>query len=82
MHVGNESEGTMTLMDYIFLGVCVLALTVMVLGSKVIRAILWETLRHPFRASRIEIDDGHVLVNHSQAVLAKDVQPQTPAGAC
>lgn len=76
-----KGETIMTMIDYIFLAVCVLALAIMLIGSKVVRTILWETLRHPLRSSRIEVDQGQIFVNRSQSVPAESVQPPSPAGA-
>ena len=71
----------MTAVDYVFLAVCVLTLGLLLVGSKVLRAIFWETLRHPFRPSRIEIHDGQVVITRTQAVAEEDAQPRSPAEA-
>ncbi len=71
----------MTINDYVFLGACVLILGLMLFGSKVLRAIFWEILRHPFRPSRIEVHQGQVVVTHPQTLPAEDTQPQSPARA-
>jgi hypothetical protein len=52
----------MSTVDSIFLAVCVLSLSFMLIFSKVIRAIAWESLRHPFARSRIEMQDGHLKI--------------------
>jgi hypothetical protein len=67
--------------DYVFLAVCVLALAVLVGTSKVLRAILWETLRHPFRPSRIEFQDGQIVVSHPQSIPTGPSQGKSAAGA-
>ena len=71
----------MSVIDYVFLAACVLGLALVLICSQVIRAILWESLRHPFRPSRIEIDQGRVVVNRLQSPPATGTQPPTPAGA-
>jgi hypothetical protein len=71
----------MTAIDYVFLAACVLALALMLIGSKVMRAIFWETVRHPFRPSRIEVHQGQVVIAHTQPVSAEGAQPRSPAGA-
>lgn len=52
----------MSTVDSVFLAVCVLSLTLMLTFSKVIRAIVWESLRHPFTRSRIELHDGSMKI--------------------
>lgn len=55
----------MSIIDYIFIAGFVVALALMLLFSKVIRAIFWDTLRHPFTPSRVEVyDDGEIRVVH------------------
>jgi hypothetical protein len=71
----------MTAIDYVFLGAGVLALGLMLIGSNVLRAILWETLRHPLRASRIEVNEGQLTITHPEPIPADDAQPKSPAGA-
>ena len=71
----------MTAIDYVFLVACLLILGLMLIGSKVVRAILWETLRHSFRPSRIEIHQGQVVITHPPTLPAEDIEPKMPAGA-
>ena len=52
----------MSTIDGIFLAAGVLSLTLMLIFSKVIRAIVWESLRHPFTHSRIELHDGRLKI--------------------
>ena len=52
----------MSTIDGIFLAVCVLCLALMLIFSKVIRAIVWESLRHPFTRSRIELHDDYLKI--------------------
>jgi hypothetical protein len=63
----------MSAIDILFLLVGVVALTAMLLFSKVIRAIAWESLRHPFTHSRIEVDGNKVEIH--RPVPSKDDQP-------
>jgi hypothetical protein len=70
----------MNTVDYVFLGTGVLILGLMLVGSKVFRAVLWETLRHPFRPSRIEIHHGQVVITHPQSIPTLDSQPRSPSG--
>jgi len=54
----------------------------MLLCSKVIRAIFWDTLRHPFTPSRVEVyDDGEIRVVHLRFPkdAAQDPNQTTPA---
>ena len=71
----------MNVVDYVFLAVCGAALALLLIGSKVLRAIFWESLRHPFRASRIEVRDGAVVITRSQPLSEQNTQPRSPAGA-
>ena len=71
----------MTMIDYAFLGACLLILALLLVGSKVMRAIFWESVRHPFRTSRIEVRDGKVVVTHPETFPAEDTKRQSPAGA-
>ncbi len=71
----------MSVSDYAFLGVCVVILCVILVTSKVMRAVLWETLRYPFRSSRIDVEQGQIVVSRSQSQPAKDGQPTSHAGA-
>jgi hypothetical protein len=69
----------MSTIDGIFLAACILSLALMLIFSKVIRAIVWDSLRHPFTRSRIEIKDGKVHVVHLPSGVAR--KPDHPAGA-
>lgn len=71
----------MTAVDYAFLLFCVLTLGVMLIGSKVLRAIFWETLRHPFRSSRITVHQDQVVITPSPALPSEDPQSRSTAGA-
>jgi hypothetical protein len=53
----------MNKIDVLFLVVVLVALASMLACSKVIRAIAWEALRHPFTPSRIEVDGDKVEVH-------------------
>ena len=54
----------MNAIDLVFLAVGVGALTLWLVLDKVARAIVWDSLRHPFTRSRIEVKDGKVRVVH------------------
>ena len=69
----------MNTIDLLFLLVGMAALTVWLLLDKVARVIVWESLRHPFTRSRIEIRDGKVHVSRLPSGAAK--QADHPAGA-
>jgi hypothetical protein len=71
----------MSTVDYIFLAGCVAALVLMLACSKVIRAIVWDTIRHPFSKSRIEVRDGEVFVRREGSTQAVQAEPKAPAGA-
>jgi hypothetical protein len=67
--------------DFVILIACVSALATMLVGSKVLRAIFWEIIRHPFRPSRIEIENGQMVVTHPQPLHAEDQGTRSAAGA-
>jgi hypothetical protein len=69
----------MNAIDLAFLAVGVAALTVWLLLDKVARAIVWDSLRHPFTRSRIEVKDGKVNVVHLPSGTAR--KTDHPAGA-
>jgi hypothetical protein len=71
----------MTTIDFVILVLCIISLGVMLGASKVLRAIVWEALRHPFESSRIEVRRGQIVVSRSQSKNVKDDQPTSPAGA-
>lgn len=54
----------MDAIDLVILAVGVAALTIWLLLDKTVRAIVWDSLRHPFTHSRIEVKDGKVHVVH------------------
>lgn len=62
----------MSTVDLFFLAGVTLALAVWVAFDRFTRALLWDTLRHPFTASRIEeSEDGVVRVTHLSAKSEK-----------
>jgi hypothetical protein len=71
----------MTTTDFVFLLLCIISLGIMLVASKVLRAVVWETIRHPFGSSRIEVRQGQIVVSRSQTHHAKDDQPASSAGA-
>jgi len=71
----------MTTIDFVFLVLCIISLGVILALSKVLRAVVWETIRYPFGSSRIEVRQGQIVVSRSQSHRAKDDQPASPAGA-
>lgn len=70
----------MTATDYAFLVVCVLALATMLAASKVLRTVVWECVRHPFQPSRIETNQGQIVITRSQTRPNEASQTQSPAG--
>jgi hypothetical protein len=52
----------MKIVDIIFLCLVVLCVVVMLISSKLMRVIVWESLRHPFTHSKIEIRGKRVRV--------------------
>ncbi len=71
----------MTTTDFVFLFLCIIGLGITLAASKVLRAVVWETLRYPFGSSRIQIRQGQIVITRSQSHHAKDDQPTSPAGA-
>jgi hypothetical protein len=61
----------MNAIDLVFLAAGVAVLTVWLLLDKVARAIVWDSLRHPFTPSRIEVKDGKVHVVHLPSEAAQ-----------
>jgi len=62
----------MSLTDLIFFAGASVALTVMLVSSKFIRAIVWETFRHPFTRSHIESHDGKIKVWREESKSQKE----------
>jgi hypothetical protein len=54
--------------DYGFLILLSVILMSMLTYSKVLRAIVFDTIQHPFQKSRIEIRDGQVIVKRLVAL--------------
>jgi hypothetical protein len=71
----------MTTVDIVFLCLCIISLGIMLAASKLLRTLVWETIRYPFASSRIEVRQGQVVVSRSQSHHAKDDQPASSAGA-
>lgn len=71
----------MSIIDYVFLLTFVTALVVMLGCSKVLRAIAWDTVRHPFTRSRIEIIDGKVSVHRGEGASDQAQASQTHVSA-
>ncbi|HZV06305.1 MAG TPA: hypothetical protein VE999_14595 [Gemmataceae bacterium] len=69
----------MNTIDLVILAVGIIALTVWLLFDRVARAIVWESLRHPFTRSRIEMRDGKIHVTHLSSGAAR--QSDQPSGA-
>lgn len=70
----------MSMLDYVFLAGCVAVLALMLVCSKVVRAIVWDTLRHPFSKSRVEVRDGEVVIRR-EATPAAPARSESAAGA-
>ena len=60
----------MSVVDVLFLLFSFVVLTVILACSPVLRAILWDTLRHPFTNSRIEVLDGKVKIHHEASATS------------
>ncbi len=54
--------------DIAFLAVVGLSLGTMLASSRVIRAIVWDSFRHPFTHATIIIDGDRVEVRHEPAL--------------
>lgn len=48
--------------DLIFLALFLAILVVLLVGSRVIRAIAWDSIRHPFTRGRIMITDDEIKI--------------------
>lgn len=57
----------MSTIDLFFLAGGIAFLAAWLLYDKITRAIVWDSLRHPFTRSRIEVEDGKVRVVHLPA---------------
>jgi hypothetical protein len=62
----------MNAVDWLFLAGFALALAAMLVFSKVLRAVAWECLRHPFTPARIEVDGHQVRVLRPPAEHSPD----------
>jgi hypothetical protein len=69
----------MNLVNYLFLLVFLLVLATMLATSRVIRAIVWESLRHPFSHSRIVVAGGKVEVEREGDHAPKPAPPAPPS---
>src|SRR5437879_2189266 len=76
--------GIMSTVDCLFLAGFVVVLTAMLASSKVVRAIAWDCLRHPFTPARIEVDGREVRVRRPAPKQPEGadqpVREQTPSG--
>jgi hypothetical protein len=68
----------MSVVDLLFLILFLVALLVILASSPVLRAVLWDTLRHPFTHGRVEVRDGQVKIHHETS--ASSSQPTPPVG--
>ncbi len=73
----------MSTVNLTFLILFVVILAVLLASSPVLRAVFWDTLRHPFTHSRIEVLDGQVKVHHEESVSPSQTPrpPIPPVGA-
>jgi hypothetical protein len=67
--------------NWLFLAGFAVVLVALLAGSKVIRAIAWDCLRHPFTPSRIELDGNEVRVKQLAPAKGEDRHgPPPPFG--
>ena len=71
----------MNWIDYTALAVALVVLALMLACSPVLRALAWESLRHPFVHSTIRVVDGEVQVTREPRKPGKDVDDRAEAGA-
>ena len=69
----------MTTVDIFFLVVLVASLGIMLLSSPAIRAIAWDTLRHPFTKATITVNDDRIEIRHDTP--ADKASPLTSSGS-
>lgn len=65
----------MSVVDLLFLIFFLIVLIAILAGSRIIRAVLWDTLRHPFTHSRIEVVDGKVKIHHEASAASSPTPP-------
>ena len=68
----------MNTVDFIFLVGFFLALSIILTKSPFLRAVVWDTLRHPLTRSRIEIRENKVIVHHLTEAEPFSPPPPTP----
>ncbi len=54
----------MSVVDLFFLAAFIACLGALLLGSPIIRAIAWDTLRHPFTRATILVNEDRIEVRH------------------
>lgn len=64
----------MSAVDIYFFGFDIIVLALMLVLSPIIRAIAWESLRHPFTNSVIEYGDGQVFIRQPDQIDQVDIQ--------
>ena len=69
----------MTTVDVFFLVGLAASLGIMLLSSRVIRAIAWDTIRHPFTKTTITVNDDRIEIRHDTA--ADKASPVTSTGS-
>ena len=69
----------MTTIDVFFLVVLVAGLGIMLLSSPVIRAIAWDTLRHPFTKATITVNNDRIETRHDPP--SDKASPLTSSGS-
>ena len=63
------------MIDLIFIVAFAGAFILIMIRSVYLRAVVWDTFRHPFTASNIEICDGKAVIHH----LTKGQQEDPPS---
>lgn len=61
--------------DLLFLIIFLVILIVILACSPVLRAVIWDTLRHPFTHSRVEVLDGKVKIHHEASATSSQAPP-------
>jgi hypothetical protein len=62
----------MTVTNLVFLGIACFVIVLMLLTSKVIRVIAWETVAHPFTKSKIDVVQDDIKVHREERPQANN----------
>jgi hypothetical protein len=73
----------MSTIDILFVAAFAAILLALLAASPVVRAILWDTLRHPFTHARVESDGSQVRVLHLEPPARDSAgQGKASSGVC